>query len=182
VEAHDEEIVADLCIIGAGPAGLTIAGELGNRNIRVCLLEAGGRDVERRLQRQSRGGSDGYPLYRLDGSRIRAFGGSLRHPRIWNVGWAARPLDPIDFEPRNGLRQFGWPFDRDHLDPYYKRAEAVCGNRPYEVATAIWSTRASVDALSLGNSELESTVFQYRQPPSTMLGRYFQRPPMCRSC
>jgi len=161
VVAHDEEILTDVCIIGAGPAGITIALEIANRGVRVCLLEAGGRDVERRFQRQSRGESDGYPIYRLDGSRLRAFGGTVRHPRIWDLGWAARPLDPIDFEPREDLPEFGWPVDREDLDPYYQRAEDVCRIHPFDVATAIWSKQASADALSLENGELESTIFQF---------------------
>ena len=159
--ADDEEFLTDLCIVGAGPAGITIARELDTCGVRVCLLEAGGRDLERRFQRQSRGESDGYPIHRLQGSRVRAFGGTLRHPRIWDAGWAARPLDPIDFEPREGRPEFGWPFDRKHLDPYYLRAGKVCGIRPFDVATAMRSKQASADALSLENSELESTIFQF---------------------
>ena len=31
----------DLCIIGAGPAGLTLATELSRLPIRICLLESG---------------------------------------------------------------------------------------------------------------------------------------------
>jgi choline dehydrogenase-like flavoprotein len=161
VVADDEEILTDLCVVGAGPAGITIAGELDKRGVHVCLLEAGGRDFERRFQRQSRGESDGYPIYRLHGSRVRAFGGTLRHRRIWDAGWAARPLDPIDFEAREGLPEFGWPFGREHLDPYYARAESVCGIRPFDVATTMQQKQASADALSLGNGGLESTIFQF---------------------
>lgn len=109
VEAHDEEILADLCIIEAGPVGITIAGELGDRNYRVCLPQAGGRDVERRFQRQSRGESDGYPLYRLDGSRIRAFGREASGTPGSGTWAGLRVPRLIDFEPRDGLRQFGWP-------------------------------------------------------------------------
>jgi choline dehydrogenase-like flavoprotein len=79
--ADDEEFLTDLCIVGAGPAGITIARELDTCGVCVCLLEAGGRDLERRFQRQSHAESDGYPIHRLHGSRVRAFGGTLRHPR-----------------------------------------------------------------------------------------------------
>ena len=168
--ADDEEILTDLCVVGAGPAGITIACELDKRGLRVCLLEAGGRDFERRFQRQSRGESDGYPIYRLHGSRVRAFGGTLRHRRIWDAGWAARPLDPIDFEAREGLPEFGWPFGREHLDPYYARAESVCGIRPFDVATTMQQKQASADALSLGNGGLESTIFQFPTTAFHFLG------------
>ena len=163
--ADDEEILTDVCIIGAGPAGITIASELDSKGVRVCLLEAGGRDVEQRLQRQSRGQSDGYPIHRLHRSRVRAFGGALRHPHFWDGHWAARPLDPIDFAAREGRPEFGWPFDRKHLDPYYTRAASICGIRPFDVATTVWSEQVSTDGRLIGSSpELEPAIFQYTRP------------------
>jgi choline dehydrogenase-like flavoprotein len=161
-----EEILTDVCIVGAGPAGITIASELDNRGVRVCFLEAGGRDFEQRFQRQSRGESDGYPIHRLHRSRIRAFGGTLRHPHFQGGRWAARPLDPIDFTAREGRPEFGWPFDRQHLDPYYTRAARTCGIRPFDDACDIWSEQAPmVGRRFVGSSpELEPTIFQYPEP------------------
>ena len=81
------------------------------------------------------------------------------------MGWAARPLDPIDFEVREGRPEFGWPFDREHLDPYYRRAESVCGVRPFDAATTVWSDQAPVDGLSIESSpELEPAIFQFPRP------------------
>jgi choline dehydrogenase-like flavoprotein len=165
VVSDEEEIVTDVCIVGAGPAGITIARELIDRGVRVCLLEAGGREIERRFQRQSRGESDGYPIHRLHASRVRAFGGTLRHSMLGITGWAARPLDRIDFEAREGLPDFGWPFDRDHLDPYYTRAASVCGIRPFDVATSVWSKQVSAAGRYLeASGELEPAIFQFPAP------------------
>jgi hypothetical protein len=56
---------------------------------------------------------------------VRGFGGATRHwTRPGDESWAARPLDPIDFEVRPGLRNSGWPFDHTHLDPYLAQSQA----------------------------------------------------------
>ena len=156
-----EDLAPDLCIVGAGPAGITIAQELDRLGLRVLLLEAGGLDVDPRIQEQSRGESDGYPLHLLHHSRVRAFGGTLRHSRLWDEGWAARPLDAIDFEPRLGRTDVAWPFGLDHLKPFYQRAEKLCGLVSFDAATTTWYQDASPAARSLMGGELEATVFQF---------------------
>jgi choline dehydrogenase-like flavoprotein len=157
-------IRTDVCVIGAGPAGITLAVELGAKGVQVCLVESGGLDFEPDVQTQSRGESDGYPIHRLDHSRVRGFGGTLLHPRISAEGWAARPLDPIDFEARTGLREVGWPFTRGHLDSYYARAEKACLVRPFDEAATLWHERAPTLGLSLVDNELEPAVFQFPTP------------------
>lgn len=150
-----DEIDADVCIVGAGPAGINIARELAGTGVRVCLLESGGADVERRVQRQSKGESDGYPVHLLHQSRLRAFGGTLRHPRVLDGGWAARPLDPVDFEVRAGVPYSGWPFGREHLLPYYERAARVAGLPAAEATAEGW--------LPIQDSEIEPTAFQFSE-------------------
>jgi len=147
-----DEIVTDLCIIGAGPAGITIARELSGSGIQVCLLDSGGRDIIRRTQRQNRGESTGHPLHTLRQARIRAFGGTLRHPRLVEGGWAARPLDPIDFEHRADVPESGWPFGHEHLRPFYARAERACA-LPRHHVTDTW--------VAADDSALEPTAFQF---------------------
>ena len=50
--------------------------------------------------------------------RARVHGGTTT---LW--AGQALPLDPIDFEPRDWVPQSGWPFGRDTLEPYYRRAD-----------------------------------------------------------
>ena len=170
--ASDQLIDADVCIIGAGPAGISIARELIGNGASVWLLESGGRDLERRAQRLNVGQSVGYPIHLLHQSRARAFGGTSRH---WfspgDETWAARPHDPIDFEVRPGIPYSGWPFDRIHLDPYYAHAQVMCGLGPFDYDPGRWSDPASTPPLPLPPGPVETTLFQHG---TADFDRYYQ--------
>src|SRR2546426_3428598 len=87
---------ADLCIVGAGAAGISMALEwIGSRH-KVLLLEGGGLDYEAAMQDLYRGESVGLPYYPLQAARLHYFGGTTGH---W-AGFCAT-LDPIDFEKRS---------------------------------------------------------------------------------
>ena len=170
--AAGQQFETDVCIVGAGPAGISIARELIGNGARVCLLESGGRDVERRAQQLNRGQSIGYPIHRPHQSRVRAFGGtSRRWFRPGDESWAARPLDPIDFEVRPGIRYSGWPFDRAHLDPYYRQAQEVCRLGPFDYAPGRWADQEGMSPLRLPPGTIETTVFQHG---TADFGDYFQ--------
>lgn len=116
---------AEVCIIGAGPVGLTLARELGRSGVEAVLIESGGRFFGR-AGRLDRGTVEAEPaLVALHRSRARGMGGTAR---LWNTevtgGMAARyaPFEDIDFETRAPLRDSSWPFGRGELDPYYERA------------------------------------------------------------
>jgi choline dehydrogenase-like flavoprotein len=115
-------ITADLCLIGAGAAGITIARELAGSALRVCLVEGGGMQYEyQESQALYAGDNVGVPVS-LEGGRLRFFGGTTNH---WG-GRCAR-LDDIDFRRRDWIPFSGWPIDRAELDPYYARACKVAG-------------------------------------------------------
>jgi choline dehydrogenase-like flavoprotein len=160
--ANDQEVNVDVCIVGAGPAGISIARELVGSGARVWLLESGGRNAERRAQRLSRGQSIGHPIHQPHLARVRAFGGTSRHWfRPGDETWAARPLDPIDFETRPGIRYSGWPFDRSRLDPYYIQAQELCRLGPYDYDPGHWADPERTPPLPLLSDAVETTLFQH---------------------
>lgn len=125
------ELEADICIIGAGPAGITLARELAGSGARICVLESGGLEADDRTQSLADGRVVGDPYHALIRTRRRRFGGTA-HAWIVDLlngqtGFRSGPLDPIDFEQRDWLPHSGWPFDRAHLEPYYARAHRFCG-------------------------------------------------------
>jgi choline dehydrogenase-like flavoprotein len=170
--ANDQQVEVDVGIVGAGPAGISIARELIGGGAQVWLLESGGREVERRTQRLNRGQSVGYPIYRSHQSRVRAFGGTSRHWfRPGDDSWAARPLDPVDFETRPGIPNSGWPFDRAHLDPYYAQAHQVCRLGPFDYDPGRWADPERTPPLPLPPGPVETTVFQHG---TATFGGYFE--------
>jgi choline dehydrogenase-like flavoprotein len=112
-------IDADVCIIGAGASGITLARALAGDGIEVALLESGGMDFESDTQKLA-DVINRQPQYVFEGMRLRYFGGSTNH---WG-GWC-RPLDEMDFRERPWVRDSGWPITRADLDPYYPKALSI---------------------------------------------------------
>jgi len=111
---------ADLCIVGAGPAGMALALELDGSALRVVVVEAGGDGYDAATQRLFDGHSRGDRFPPLRDTRLAALGGSSG---VW--AGHCRPLDTTDFDaPPGGT---GWPFGRETLDPYYRRAHRFFG-------------------------------------------------------
>jgi choline dehydrogenase-like flavoprotein len=103
----------DVCIVGAGPAGITLARRLAAAGAEVALMEAGGRELEPRSQDLYRGEVVGLDYFDLAVARLRYFGGTSGH---W--GGMCRELDAYDFVPRPCNPLSGWPIGKADLDPY----------------------------------------------------------------
>jgi choline dehydrogenase-like flavoprotein len=124
---------ADVCIVGAGAAGTTLARRLARGPRRVLVLEAGGRDYEPAIAALGAGENVGFPYYDLEDSRLRFFGGSTA---VW--GGRCAELDEIDFERRDWVPHSGWPFSKDALVPYYTAAREIVGIADRPLDTRLW--------------------------------------------
>jgi choline dehydrogenase-like flavoprotein len=113
---------ADICMVGAGAAGISMALQFIGTKINVLVLEAGTVGEEPATQRLYAGTVADERLHSPpDRYRQRRFGGSTT---IW--GGRCMPLDDIDFEARDWVPHSGWPFRRDALLPYYPAANRLC--------------------------------------------------------
>ena len=129
-----ETLSADLVIVGAGAAGISMALELADTSIGVLLLESGGLRTEKATQDLYSGTVADERLHSPpDTYRQRRFGGSTT---IW--GGRCMPLDEIDFEFRDYMPNSGWPIDLSALMPFYPKANQLCeaGEFSYSAAAA----------------------------------------------
>lgn len=139
-----DAVKTQVCIVGSGQAGITLAWYLLQKGIDVTILEgsrvfnpAGANakvdnsylyNENNHLYNGENEGlfarnepnfliqpSVGHSSYNLGWERERIYGGTSTH---W--GGQSRPLDPTTFEKRPGF--LGWPIKRKDLDPYYAEA------------------------------------------------------------
>jgi len=161
-QSHD----CDICIIGAGAAGITLARALTGSRFRVCLLESGGFEPEADTQSLYAGDSVGLPYYPLDAARLRYFGGTTGH---W--GGASWPLEANEFRARDWVPHSGWPFSRQELDPYYVMAQEACELGPFNYDPVYWSTESDRPILPLEDSRVTTKVYQ-NSPPTRFGTKY----------
>jgi choline dehydrogenase-like flavoprotein len=113
-------INADICIVGAGAAGITVASELDGSSYTVCLIEGGGYGPDEETQALYDLEMAGHPVRENFMSRARYFGGTC------NV-WAGRSmrLSRLDVTPREWVPESGWPIPYEELAQYYPRASRI---------------------------------------------------------
>ncbi|MBW8812443.1 MAG: GMC family oxidoreductase [Caulobacterales bacterium] len=147
----------DVCVIGAGPAGITLAMDLAKKNKRVALCEAGAFELTQLSQDNYKGAWVGDPYLELDAIRLRYFGGTSGH---W-TGYC-RPLDEIDFLRKDRINPDAhWPIERRDLDPYLADACAVVQVKPPPASRVI--------APELG---LQEDFFSFSRPPVRFGDKY----------
>jgi choline dehydrogenase-like flavoprotein len=144
-------VEADIAIIGAGAAGITIAREFAYGTARIALFESGGLDYEEATQRLNAGASVGQAYAPLGMDRLRYFGGTTNH---WSGG--CRPFDASDLE--------GWPFGPAALVDYYRRAQPICQVGPFDAAPQYWGSGAAMPLSLPDGSPLQTGVIQYSPP------------------
>lgn len=166
------DFAADLVIVGAGAAGITLARQFANTRTSVLLLESGGLAREDAQQDLYKGALTGQQTLPLHVSRLRYFGGSTNH---W-AGWS-RPLEAEDFAKRKDWPESGWPITRSTLDAYYPAAARLIELGPTAFDDlAYWQQQkggAQLKALPLQTDRLRTALFQV-SPPTRFGERYRQ--------
>lgn len=161
-------IEGDICVVGTGPAGITLALELARKGRRVVLLEAGGEGYEDDTQALYDGKVIGHHNIDVAASRLRQFGGTSGH---W-TGLCA-PLDALDFEPRVGTPQHSWPISRTDLDPFYARAQSYLDLGPYRYDWNDWKAIVPLPALPLDPAKVLTDVYQ-QSPPTRFAEKFME--------
>lgn len=144
-----------VCIVGTGPAGLSLALRLQEKRVPCLLIEAGDWVRSEASQNFYRGVVVGDQYHELHHARLRQFGGTSGH---W-TGWC-RALDARDFEVRDYIPHSGWPIRKHDLDPYALAAAEILQIEPLVVDRAL---TADIDGIEIRFSPPVRFDVAYRQ-------------------
>jgi choline dehydrogenase-like flavoprotein len=163
---------ADVCIIGAGAAGVSLALSLSGRGLKILLLESGFEFADDNTQRLYEGEVADEKLHSPpDKYRQRRFGGSTT---IW--GGRCMPFDPIDFEQRDYVPNSGWPISYQDLEPYYQKANQLLEAGVYEYdADKVFDTEQQAAIKGFYSDILKTNNLERFSCPTNVGDRYKQR-------
>ncbi|PSH65112.1 GMC family oxidoreductase [Phyllobacterium sophorae] len=157
----DSILDTEICIVGGGVAGITLALEFERKGIETCVVEGGGLHFNSASQSLYEGDNVGID-YDLQASRTRQLGGSSN---CWG-GWI-RPFIGIDFEERDWVPNSGWPFKLTEVEPFYRRASELVQVNHHNFEPQFWHEHLSghhAQLLELNGAALETVVSKFSPP------------------
>jgi choline dehydrogenase-like flavoprotein len=155
-DVDGQRLAADVCVIGSGAAGLTLATELCESSLKMIVLAGGPEHIAAHAQALYRVDMAGLRMGGAERLRFRAFGGSTRR-------WAGQllPFVDEDFQAREWVPHSGWPISLADLAPYYTRASEALRVPPFpQGGRAQWpQDMPAADAFDQADFERYCSVF-----------------------
>jgi choline dehydrogenase-like flavoprotein len=164
-------VTADICIVGSGAAGITVATELDGDWQTVCLIESGGFGPDEETQALYDVEIAGHPVREKFMSRARYFGGTCN---LW-AGRSMR-LTPLDFSAREWIPDSGWPIPYEELEHYYPLASKIL-RLPSVDSIASMANVNRMNPVERGlfdHSDLQPTIAMWAKKP-LRFGDVFRR-------
>jgi choline dehydrogenase-like flavoprotein len=166
------KLECQICVVGAGAAGIPLVLALEEAQKDVILLEAGTFEETEASQELYEGVVVGSQNEKhvdyLTYSRQRFFGGTTDS---W-AGWC-RPLAPWDLTKRDWMPMSGWPIGFDALEPWFAEAAPLLDIQPMPPASA-WRRRKRRPVEFAPGSPLETHIYQF-SPPTQFGPKYKDR-------
>lgn len=147
-----EDIVRkyDVCVIGGGLGGGTLAIDLVRRGWSVCILEKGPEESSDRLARETAAKK----VFGLPLTRVVDIGGGAN---VW--GGVCSPFDASDFARTSSDDRSGWPLSLAELERWYEVACTTLGLLP----TDYFQNGNPLVPDDFPLTDLEKKIFQYRK-------------------
>jgi len=153
----------DICIVGSGVAGLSLAREFLDSKYTVLVVESGDFSGDNGTNALNAGIIDGLPYRALINGRTRGFGGTSE---LW--GGQCTRMNKLDFEQRDWVPFSGWPITYDEVAGFYPRAAEVFGLRR-DVLDGTCTQDFPINELGIDHTTLQTVYSAFS--PKRFLGR-----------
>ncbi len=157
--ATPDALDADICIMGGGAAGITLAKKLLNSKRRIILIESGNETYDQETQGLYKTEDKPQIFPSTLASRLRFLGGSSNH---WEN--STERFDPIDLKEREWVPNSGWPIEYDELSQFYPEAENYCGLDDNGYDLRYWESQFNFNNPISGSSIVNSAILKSAIP------------------
>jgi choline dehydrogenase-like flavoprotein len=130
-QLSDRDKTWDVCVVGTGPVGMSLAMQLERLGREVLVLEAGGAEVDPGTAGERRAEIvDTHRHAPLEIAVCRVLGGTS-----WTWGGRCVAYDDVDFMRRDFVPESDWPIGHDEIRPWYRQAceYLLCGDDTFQV-------------------------------------------------
>lgn len=164
---------SDICIVGGGPAGITLAQKLSqNNSLKISIIESGGLSFNVKIQKLNTGecsalGNYPHINYSILNNRIRQFGGTSN---VW-AGWCG-PLEKTDFHEKSWVQNSGWPISYNDLEPFYKESQSILNLSRFIYNKDVYKYYPKAYA-NARLKEFKNIFWQFSSPPLKFNHKYF---------
>jgi choline dehydrogenase-like flavoprotein len=157
----DDFLQFEVCIVGSGPAGITLARGISRAGLWVCLLESGGHKPTEEAQNLNAGAVDAADGY-LERT-LRDAVGSLVAPPISGITrcavntagtFATCRWMKSTSSAATGLPESGWPFGRREIQHFYERAQQVSGIGQFDYRSGLGNLGQKTASLANGKDRV----------------------------
>ena len=145
-----------VCVVGAGPAGISIALQMLDAGIETVLVESGGHEPDPDVDDLSEIVSTGLSRAPQDVTRARGFGGTSS---LWTGRCGV--FDEMDLAARPWVPLSGWPVSSDELRPHLDHAGALLGLGPGRFRGAASDELAGDPTRPWDQQLLQPLVYQF---------------------
>lgn len=154
---NSQVIKTNICIIGSGPAAMTLANALFDTGLTVTLLESGDDKRTKFGDDLNKGSLSGMLNQTPDEVRARQVGGTANH---WIVKMAETHENGFRYVPLQEMDFDTWPIKKADVDPYYEQLHQLYALGPFAYDTVKpWIGDTKGDTLT--NDSLKSSVFSF---------------------
>lgn len=158
-DTSERDFHADVCIIGGGAAGISLALGLKKSGKRIIVIESGGLDYDDETQTLAAGDIIGRSYFEIMHSRLRMLGGSTNH---WQ-GECSR-FDAIDFLKRPWVPHSGWPITFTDLQPWYLKAQSLMKLGDFD-DELLRIKNNEVEPLAFDQNRVRPKLWKHSDPP-----------------